>query len=66
MTDDIRIGMTNVSTEDGPGTILIKNFKFGLVEKSDGIFNVFEFDAIVGLAYISKAQKGVIPLFDAI
>jgi hypothetical protein len=32
MTDDIRLGFTNNSDKDGPGTILIKNYKFGLVE----------------------------------
>lgn len=66
MTDDIRLGFTNSSDPDGPGTILIKNYKFGLVENQQDIFNIFEFDAIVGLAYDKIAQKGIVPLFDDI
>jgi len=66
MTDDIRLGFTNSSNTDGPGTILIKNHKFGLVENQKDIFNIFEFDAIIGLAYQSIAQTGVVPIFDDI
>lgn len=66
MTDDIRLGFTNKSDSDGPGTILIKNFKFGLVENQQDIFNIFEFDAIIGLAYSKIAQKDIVPLFDDI
>ena len=66
MTDDIRLGFSGSSDRDGPGSILVKNYKFGLVETQKDIFNMFEFDAIVGLAYPKIAQKNVIPLFDQI
>jgi hypothetical protein len=66
MTDDIRLGFAGSSDRDGPGSILVKNYKFGLVETQKDIFNIFGFDAIIGLAYSKIAQKNVVPLFDQI
>lgn len=60
MTDDIRLG----SCDSKHGSIHIKNQKFGDVEHQETIFTGSNFEAIVGLAYPSLAEPGVVPLFD--
>ena len=62
ITDDIRLGSCEGSKSSGQ--ILIKNQKFGNVEKQHTIFTGSNFEAIVGLAYPSLAERGVTPVFD--
>jgi len=64
--DDIRIGLTNKDSADGPNSIHLKNYKFGLITKEEGIFNNFAFDAIVGMSYIKLAHGNTVPMVDAI
>ena len=59
--DDFRIGGCEFCQSSSQ--ILIKNQKFGNVEKEDSIFRE-NFDAIVGLAYPNFAEKGIKPVFD--
>lgn len=49
---------------DNPESIHIKDYKFGLIDQQSGIFDVFNIDAIVGLAYKSLAQEGITPIVD--
>jgi hypothetical protein len=60
-TDDVRIGDCG-----GGGQILIKNQKFGNVERQSTIFSGDNFEGIIGLGYPSLAEKGVTPFFDMI
>jgi len=59
--DDFRIGGCQFC--QSTSQILIKNQKFGNVEKEDSIFRE-NFDAIVGLAYPNFAERGITPVFD--
>lgn len=61
MLDDFRIGGCEYC--QSTSQLLIKNQKFGDVEKEDSIFRE-NFDAIVGLAYPNFAEKGITPVFD--
>ena len=60
-TDDLRVGTCDGSAS---GQILIKNQKFGNVEKQKTIFTGNNFESIVGMAYPALAEKGVTPVFD--
>jgi hypothetical protein len=59
--DDFRVGGCEFC--QSTSQILIHNQKFGNVEKEDSIFRE-NFDAIVGLAYPSFAERGITPVFD--
>jgi hypothetical protein len=59
--DDMRVGGCEFC--GSTGQLLIKNQKFGNVEREDSIFRE-NFDAIVGLAYPNFAEKGITPVFD--
>jgi len=60
--DDVRLGSCDGTKSSGQ--IHIKNKRFGNVEKQSTIFTGSNFEAIVGLAYPSLAEKGVTPVFD--
>ena len=60
--DDFRIGGCQYC--QSTSQILIKNQKFGNVEKQHTIFTGSNFEAIVGLAYPALAERGVTPVFD--
>jgi saccharopepsin len=62
MTDDVRLGTCD--KDKSSGQILIKNQKFGNVEKQSTIFTGSNFEAIIGMAYPALAEKGVTPVFD--
>lgn len=66
ITDDIRIGLKDETRLDNPESIHIKDYKFGLIDQQKDIFNVFNIDAIVGMAYPSLAKTGVTPIVDSI
>jgi hypothetical protein len=59
--DDFRVGGCEFC--QSTSQLLIKNQKFGNVEREDSIFRE-NFDAIVGLAYPSFAERGITPVFD--
>ena len=56
-TDTMTIG-------EGAHKIQIENQRFGNVEKQKHIFKG-SFEAIIGMAYPSFAEKGVTPVFDS-
>lgn len=62
--DDVRLGSCDGSKSNGQ--ILIKQQKFGNVEKQKTIFTGSNFEGIVGMAYPALAEKGVKPVFDEI
>ena len=61
MTDDIRVGSCDPKSKS---LIHIKNQKFGSVVNQTTIFTGSNFEAIVGMAYPSLAEKGIKPMFD--
>ena len=62
MTDDVRLGTCDGTKSNGQ--IVIKNQKFGNVEKQKTIFTGNNFESIVGMAYPALAEKNVKPVFD--
>ena len=62
VNDDVRLGSCDGQTSNGQ--IHIKNQRFGNVQRQRTIFTGSNFEAIVGLAYPTLAEKGVTPIFD--
>jgi len=71
ITDDIRLGLQDNSTSlaqwqtANQHIIHIPAFEIGIIDEQDGIFDNFDFDAIVGLTYMYK-DSGVRPFMDQI
>lgn len=71
ITDDIRLGLVDNSVTlaqtsnhyEEQHTLHIPNFEIGIIDEQDGIFDSFDFDAIVGLTYMYK-DSGVRPFVD--
>lgn len=59
--DDFRVGTCDSKSS---GQILVRNQKFGEVQRQETIFTGDNFEAIIGMAYPSLAEKGIKPLFD--
>lgn len=62
--DDIRLGVGSENNKHNQ-SIFIKDYKFAIMDRQQTILDLYNVDAIVGMSYNLLAEKGIVPLVDA-